>query len=187
MTQDAAAQEPDRKKRAAGDEGAPYTKLIMDEVKRLRTGLDWSAERLAEEMAAMGVPWTRDVVVNLENGRRKTLAVHEVLTLACVLNVTSPLDLLAPEGGAGAARIPVTPDALVSPKYVRDWIAGKIGPMRTWLEMQQKMFAVADEVIRDSARKGTTNEEIARMMTGVLRDTIEGAPYTTRQREPGDG
>jgi len=116
-------QEPKRKPRPSGDEGAPYTARIMSEVKRLRGpgGLNWSAERLAEEMTAVGIPWTRDVVVNLENGRRKTLAVHEVLALAYVLDI-APAILMS--GLDDHAIVPVTPNLTVSAPEARSWIQG---------------------------------------------------------------
>ena len=41
----------------------------------------------AAEMTEVGVPWTRNAVVNLESGRRKQIALHEVLALAYVLDV----------------------------------------------------------------------------------------------------
>lgn len=163
-----AAQEPSRKPRAAGDEGAPYTKLIMDEVKRQRTALDWTAERLAEEMTAAGVPWTRDMVVNLENGRRKALAVHEVLTLAVVLDVSSPLDLLAPGGDGPAARIPVTPNMLVAPVMVREWFTGKIGPLRRWADILLTATSTMVEGVRDGVRKGTfTEDQAEQVIAGI--------------------
>lgn len=120
-----------RKRRPTGDEGAACTKWIIDEVKRRRAGLDWTAERLAEEMTAAGVPWTRDIVVNLENGRRKTLAVHELLALAWVLDVASPVDLIAPPGYAGTEPFPVTPVTTATPEQVRAWFTGK--PLRRWI------------------------------------------------------
>lgn len=123
---------PQRKPRPTGDEGAACTKWIIDEVKRRRAGLDWTAERLAEEMSAAGVPWTRDIVVNLENGRRKTLAVHELLALAWVLDVASPVDLIAPPGYSGDEMFPVTPATTATPQQVRAWFTtGR--SLRLWI------------------------------------------------------
>jgi hypothetical protein len=115
-----------RKKRPAGDEGALYTSVVMAEVKRRRLTREpsWTAEQLAEAMAAEGVPWTRDTVVNLETGRRKRLAVHELIALAFVLKLDSPVDLLAPEGH----HVPVTPQHLVSAAQIRAWCEQRIFP-----------------------------------------------------------
>jgi hypothetical protein len=124
-------QDRKRKRRPSGDEGAAYTSAIMTAVKQLRAGLDWSAERLAEEMAGVGVPWTRDVVVNLENGRRKTLAVHEVTALAYVLEAESPLELLVP---ASLGAVPIAPEAHLDAFLVRQWFLGRIGTLRQMVE-----------------------------------------------------
>lgn len=104
----------------------------MAEVKRLRLAKtpQWSAERLAAEMTAVGVPWTRDAVVNLETKRRKRLAAHELLALAYVLGLASPVELLAP---ATAPKIPVTPSVDVATLDARAWCWGQIGPLAEWL------------------------------------------------------
>jgi hypothetical protein len=119
-------QEPDEPKDGrprVGDEGARYTKQLMAEVTRLRNskGPKWSAERLAQEMAAVGVPWTRNSVVNLESGRRKHIAAHEVLALAWVLGVRSPIDLFAPEHDSW---VQVLPKHFESRRKVRAWFEG---------------------------------------------------------------
>lgn len=131
-------QQPKRKPRPGTDEGALYTSLVVAEVKRLRSSKTpaWSAERLAAEMTAAGVPWTRDSVVNLENGRRKRIAAHELLALAYVLDLDSPVDLLAPRGDG--TLIPATPGLLVTAAAVRAWCERKIGPLRQWLEAPEQ-------------------------------------------------
>jgi transcriptional regulator with XRE-family HTH domain len=116
--------------RRVRDEGATQTQLIMDAVKQLRTAKGWSAERLAGEMTQAGVPWNADIVVNLEHGRRKSLRVHELLTLAWVLDASSPVDLLVP----GDGPYPVTPSTLLASAAVRAWCQGETGPLREWLD-----------------------------------------------------
>src|SRR5258706_2102210 len=125
-------QESKRRKRPAGDEGAGYTAAVMTEVKRLRNAKTpvWSAERLAAEMAAAGVPWTRDAVVNLENGRRKRLAAHELLALAFVLDVPNRVDLLVPPT---MPKLSVTPAIEAATLDARAWCWGQTGPLRQWL------------------------------------------------------
>jgi hypothetical protein len=124
-------QTPKRRQRRSGDEGAAYTAAVIAEVKRRRLAQapPWTAERLAAEMAAQGVPWTRNTVVNLETGRRKWLTAHELLTLAFVLEMDSPVDLLAPLPPGAGRRVPVTPDTLVSAEELRDWCERKTGPL----------------------------------------------------------
>lgn len=117
-------EKPARKPRPAPDEGAAYTAAVMREVERLRRGRKWSAARLAEEMAKVGVPWTRDTVTNLEGGRRKRIAVHEVLALAWVLRAGNPLDLIAPDADHW---VQLLPKRRTSTAKVRAWFAGDTG------------------------------------------------------------
>jgi len=112
------------------DEGAAQTKVIVGAVKRRRAVLGWSADRLAEEMTKAGVPWNADIVVNLEHGRRRSLRVHELMALAWVLDVDSPLDLLAPPD---VIFYPVTPGGNVRVEAVRAWWLGETGPLRETL------------------------------------------------------
>ena len=117
--------------RQARDEGATQTKMIMAAVKHLRTARDWSAQRLADEMTRVGVPWNADIVVNLEHGRRKSLRVHELLALAYVLDAETPADLLVPHV---SPLFPVTPDVQAGTVDVRRWFARETGPLRQYLE-----------------------------------------------------
>lgn len=160
MTQE----QPERKRarRAAADEGEPYTRAVMREVKRLRLAKDpsWSAERLAEEMAKVGVPWTRDTVTNLESGRRKRIAAHEVLALAWVLDVLSPIELLAPDT---EIKVQVTPEKRVPAEIVRLWFRGEIGSLRDYEETiapgRRLSVTVADAVL-ELRHRGYGDEEI---------------------------
>jgi hypothetical protein len=164
-------QEPSkRKKRAPGDEGALYTQRIADAVAGRRNELGWSAERLAEEMAAVAVPWTRDVVVNLENGRRKSIAVHELLTLAWVLDIPNPVDLLVPHGhGLEAVAFPVTPGILVNPELVRAWFAGETGPLRPLIVGQEsELLADVKKMLGEHGLSGPEGEELAQHLAGLI-------------------
>jgi transcriptional regulator with XRE-family HTH domain len=116
--------------RQARDEGAKQTALIMAAVKQLRIARGWSAQQLADEMTKAGVPWNADVVVNLEHGRRKSLRVHELLALAYVLDMESPLDVLVPYV---SALFPVTPDVDAGTVDVRRWFYQETGPLRQFL------------------------------------------------------
>lgn len=163
-------QEPRRKPRPSGDEGALLTGRIAAEVAGRRITLGWSAERLAEEMASAGVPWTRDVVVNLENGRRKSLAVHELLTLAWVLEVPTPLDLLVPAGhGLLATTFPVTPGVRLHPDVVRAWFKGDTGPLRRWLDFHDDTTSVVEEAIWQAAQETTMTDEHAQALIDLIK------------------
>lgn len=100
--------------------------VLADRVRELRTLHGWSAERLAEEMRQQGVPWERMVVTKLENGRRQSIGLDELLALAYVLDV-APVHLVVPPNDANDDG----PFFLVVPKtgftlpVVRDWFRGK--------------------------------------------------------------
>lgn len=53
------------------------TGVIAERIRHLRKRRGWSAEKLAEEMTAVGVPWERMVVTKLENGRRASVPADE--------------------------------------------------------------------------------------------------------------
>lgn len=71
------------------------TEVIARRVKELRKSRGLSGTALAERMTAIGVRWDRSIVANLENGRRSTVSVTELLGLAVVLDV-APVHLLVP-------------------------------------------------------------------------------------------
>jgi hypothetical protein len=109
--------------------GAEYTALVAAQMTRLRGAKGWTPAALAAEMTTAGVPWTRETVVNLERGRKKSLGVHELLALAWVLDANTPLDLLAPNG----APVRVTPGIELLPVVIRAWFRGSTGPLKAWL------------------------------------------------------
>jgi transcriptional regulator with XRE-family HTH domain len=115
---------------------------VRRRVRELRKAHDWTAERLAEEMAKAGFGWTRQTVTNMETGRR-SLGIDELVGLAAVLDVAL-IHLLVPPypsplwGGDGDSRSPddpnepndnapyqVTPELMVpcwrARQFVRGW------------------------------------------------------------------
>lgn len=111
---------------SGGPESAPalpeITAILARRVKYLRAKRGWSAERLAEEMTRVGVPWKRVVVSKLEGGRRQSVSLTEVLALAYVFNV-GVVHLIVPTDGNDP--FPVTPERLVPPARAREWIRGR--------------------------------------------------------------
>lgn len=101
-------------------------RAIAGRVKQLRKGRGWSAQRLAEEMAKVGIPWDRSIVANLENGRRAGVSVEELFALAYVLSV-APVHLVVPPLGVDDPTpyrvVPVGPET--EPAHARLWIRGK--------------------------------------------------------------
>jgi transcriptional regulator with XRE-family HTH domain len=81
------------------------TAVVAARVKQLRKAQGLSAAALAERMSKAGVPWQREVVANLEAGRRASVSVTELLGLSVVLSVPPVTLLLAP----GAAELRYVP------------------------------------------------------------------------------
>lgn len=111
------------------------TAVIAKRVRELRTRRGWSAQRLAEYLSQVGVPWDRSIVANLENGRRQTISVEEWLALAYVLDV-APINLLVPVRENATFR--VVPDPLVDDQHARDGVV--MAPdARQWIDGKQPL------------------------------------------------
>lgn len=94
--------------------------VVRHRVKQLRVGRKMSAARLAELCAENGMPnLNRDVIANLESGRRPNVTIDEVFVLALALDV-APVNLF----------IPVTQSLLTIGKWMvlegvaREWSRG---------------------------------------------------------------
>jgi transcriptional regulator with XRE-family HTH domain len=81
-----------------------HSDTVVRNMRDLRRIRGWSGEELARRMTEQGVSWRREIVANLENGRRGHVSVDEWLTLAQVFEVPAA-QLLAPDGGAGSAKL----------------------------------------------------------------------------------
>jgi transcriptional regulator with XRE-family HTH domain len=92
-------------------------------VRAVRKARGWSAEKLASEVAALGIPWTRTVVAKLETRRRPGVSVAELFALAYVLRV-APIDLLVPAELGDAEPYVVADDVTTTARKARGWIAG---------------------------------------------------------------
>lgn len=141
--------------------------MIAERVKELRRGRGWSAEKLAAEMTAVGVPWSRVVVTKLETKRRPGVSVAELLALAYVLEV-APVHLIVPplsreevrpwdrdQMGQAPFFYAVTPNTSGATGTVREWIRGRaafgeVDPRRYFSEVPADEFGVdpaPDEVV----------------------------------------
>jgi transcriptional regulator with XRE-family HTH domain len=80
----------------AVQDAAQVRSAVIGRVRTLRKARGWTAERLAAEMRGRGIAWERSIVANLENGRRASLDVAELVALADLFG-TTPAVLL--EGG----------------------------------------------------------------------------------------
>jgi transcriptional regulator with XRE-family HTH domain len=70
---------------------------VAGEVRRRRKELGWSAQELAERCEQLGHPIPRNVIANMESGRRANLPLVDVMVLAGALN-TYPVCLIFPVG-----------------------------------------------------------------------------------------
>lgn len=83
-----------------------------------------SQAALAQSLTEEGVETSRDVIANLELGRRERITVEELFAIAIVLNV-APVDLLVPPDAGAMDEYHVTPSTTARPGQVRDWLAGE--------------------------------------------------------------
>lgn len=98
------------------------TQVLADRVRRFRDAHGWSARELALRCTAAGVPLDRSVIANLENGRRVSVSVQELLTLAHVLSIP-PVLLFLPVGED--YRVEVTPGVVLAPDAAVRWFCGE--------------------------------------------------------------
>lgn len=106
---------------------APLTphRTIAQRVKNLRQRRGLSAQRLADRLAGVGIPWDRSIVANLENGRRAAVSVEEFLALAYVLDV-APVHLLVPIDATQVTPYRVVPEGNpVGAWFARAWVRGQ--------------------------------------------------------------
>lgn len=110
---------------------------VATEVRRRRKELGWSAQELADTCADLGHPIPRNVIANMESGRRSTLPLVDVIVLAAALD-TSPILLLYPLGyTARIQKLPLT-EAVTTWEALR-WFTGEAGDS----------FGMEDQMLRN--------------------------------------
>ncbi|MFJ4722972.1 helix-turn-helix domain-containing protein [Streptomyces luteogriseus] len=70
---------------------------VAGEVRRRRKEMGWSAQDLADQCERLGHPIPRNVIANMESGRRANLPLVDVMVLAAALE-TYPICLIFPVG-----------------------------------------------------------------------------------------
>ncbi|WP_269855186.1 helix-turn-helix domain-containing protein [Streptomyces sp. RPT161] len=70
---------------------------VAGEVRRRRKEMGWSAQDLADKCEQLGHPIPRNVIANMESGRRANLPLVDVMVLAAALE-TYPVCLIFPVG-----------------------------------------------------------------------------------------
>jgi transcriptional regulator with XRE-family HTH domain len=104
-----------------GRKAARPVETVARRVREVRRRRGLSAAQLAERLQQVGLDWDRNIVANLENGRRASLSVDELLALALVLDV-APVHLLVPLEDEQPYQ--VTPTRVEPAGVVRDLIRG---------------------------------------------------------------
>jgi 8-oxo-dGTP diphosphatase len=94
---------------------------MAGEIRRYREERGMSAQHLADRCAALGLDISRSTLADLENGRRVTMNVAELLVLASALDVP-PLLLIVPLGRAEATEI--LPGDTVDTWRAAKWLIG---------------------------------------------------------------
>lgn len=123
MTQE---QRPPRRTRAElVPTDSALAEVIAGRLKSFR-GKRMSAQKLAERCQEIGLKWDRQVIANLETGRRGIVTVGEWLALSYALSVP-PMSLLLPIGEADTVE--VVPGVSIHPQLARQWIDGDVPPV----------------------------------------------------------
>jgi hypothetical protein len=97
------------------------TQAVADGIRRHRKELRISTQQLADRTAQLGLPIQRSVLANLENGRRGSVSVAELLILAAALGA-APMDLLYPVGLE--EKIEMLPGRQADPLGIVSWFCG---------------------------------------------------------------
>ena len=120
---------------------------LAHRIHTLRVVWGWSADRLAEEAAQYGVPWTRSVVTNIENNRRDAVTVDELFAVAAAFGIP-PMTFFVDAAFLGVIASTLEGQELMRNPEFRESIAqmqrGETVPARTALEA-----AHADEVAEE--------------------------------------
>jgi hypothetical protein len=148
------------------------------EIRRQRSARTpkWSAQRLAGECAALGADIPRDLITDLEIGRRSHISVAELLAIAAALSVP-PLQLLFGVGAEETAE--VLPGKHVPAFRAALWFSGE-GPLPEPGQGPDQGFVVMPLTwYRDHDRR-VIQEVNALTMAGVAAGAAESATGADR-------
>ncbi|MFE0189271.1 helix-turn-helix domain-containing protein [Streptomyces sp. NPDC058989] len=102
--------------------GERLAATIAGEILRYRRNQKMSAQRLSDRCAELGMEVPRATISNLENGRRTSVSVAELLVLAAALDVP-PATLVFPVGYAEQTE--ALPGAMTPPYEAVRWFGGE--------------------------------------------------------------
>ncbi|MFD7917751.1 helix-turn-helix domain-containing protein [Streptomyces sp. NPDC059740] len=131
---------------------------VAAEVRRRRKEMGWSAQDLADRCEEIGHPIPRNVIANMESGRRSTLPLVDVMVLAEALN-TAPIGLIYPVGYVeDVQRLPLQ-DATSTLNALR-WFTGEASDLGADDDMLR--YFRAHEAAQERLRNAQRDEEYAR-------------------------
>ncbi|EMF52405.1 MULTISPECIES: helix-turn-helix transcriptional regulator [Streptomyces] len=165
---------------------------VAGEVRRRRKEMGWSAQELADQCERLGHPIPRNVIANMESGRRANLPLVDVMVLAAALE-TYPVCLIFPVGYVEETQelpfqgLVPTWDALrrfTGEQDVPEYDAGLVPSFELHTSLVGTALAALDEAEQAgfAARTATTRaqkEEAERKRTRYGDEAIS-AKYTLR-------
>ncbi|MBL7487381.1 helix-turn-helix domain-containing protein [Frankia sp. AgW1.1] len=156
--------------------------MIAGEVRRHRQRLKLSAQQLADRTAELGHPLSRDVLTNLENGRRPAVSTADLVVLGAALEV-APVQLLFPVGRV--ETVEALPGRTVPPWDALRWFSGERDveglpdrPVVTAPELWRLHAAHVGNVV--SARVG-----VDRAVAAMARTEADRAEAEQAKAQPG--
>lgn len=99
------------------------TQALAKGVRRRRVERRMSTQQLADKTAELGMAIRRSVLANLENGRRGSVSIDELLILAAALDA-APMDLLYPVGLE--EQIEMLPGRTMDSVGIVSWFCGDL-------------------------------------------------------------
>ncbi|MET7795838.1 helix-turn-helix domain-containing protein [Streptomyces decoyicus] len=131
---------------------------VAGEVRRRRKELGWSAQDLADKCEEIGHPIPRNVIANMESGRRSNLPLVDVMVLAQALN-TPPICLIYPVGYVDdVQRLPLQDST--SPLDALRWFTGEETDLGADDDMLR--YFRAHHAAQERLRSARRDEEYAR-------------------------
>lgn len=118
------------------------TQVVADQVRRYRVARKLSAQALSDRCAALGMEIPRPVLANLENGRRPTVSVAELLVLAAALDVP-PVVLVVPLGNR--PNVEILPGRELDTWDAALWISGEVRVPEDAADTGAEWLDLADE------------------------------------------
>lgn len=145
---------------------------VAAEIHRRRKELGWSAQDLAEKCAEIGHSIPRNVIANMESGRRSNLPLVDVIVLAEALNAP-PVCLLYPVGYVkDVQRLPL--QNFTSTLNALRWFTGEETALGA--DDDRLRYFRAHHAAQDRLRQAQQDEEHARYQAKT-------APNTNRRAE----